>query len=275
MKRPRECGTAIDARRYRFWISEFSGYRNPVTQNRIELWLDQFKPDDRDLAARILDAVLFIGNQHIHTSFREILGGISGWNIIKSKRQGRWFFVPFSGSVGESGDSMVHAFRMATSMSKKQYNNLFIHRSELPLKRLTDKDTVILIDDFSGTGDQACDSWEKLFSELITEGPRIVLILIAATTAALERISDETDLEPICGTTLRNKDGFFHTECTYFTPNEKERILQYCVRADRRKPQGYGDIGLLLVFAHRCPNNTIPILHSSNNDWDGLFPRSD
>jgi len=87
----------------------------------IELWMQQFSPGDRDLAARILDAVLFIGNQGIHTNFRELVNSLDGWNRAKAKRQGRWFFVPFSGSVGESGDSMVHALRMATSMTKKQY----------------------------------------------------------------------------------------------------------------------------------------------------------
>jgi hypothetical protein len=75
---------------------------------------------------------------------------------------------------------MVHTLRMATSMTKKRYSELFIHRSELMTKNAGPEDTVVLVDDFSGTGNQACDAWH-IFEELLTGGPRIVLMLIAAT----------------------------------------------------------------------------------------------
>src|SRR5271157_5101534 len=104
MKKPMNRGTPLDARRFKQWLAEFAGYRNPVTQRMIELWLEQFAPIDQDIAARVLDAVLFIGTQKIHTSFRELLNVLEGWNKVKKNRQGRWFIVPFSGSVGESGN---------------------------------------------------------------------------------------------------------------------------------------------------------------------------
>jgi hypothetical protein len=260
MKKPMNRGTAVDQKRFATWLSEFSGYRNPVTNRMIELWLDQFPPIDQDLAARLLDAVLFISTQKIHTGFRDLLNSLDGWHKTKARRRGRWFFVPFSGSAGESGDSMLHALRMATSMTKRQYSDLFIHRSELVAKNPGPDDTVVLVDDFSGTGGQACDAWH-IFEELLTGGPRIVLMLIAATGDALERIADETELEPICVTTLSRKDNVFSGDCIHFTQGEKNTILSYCTRADPGRPKGYGDSGLLVVLAHQTPNNTIPILH--------------
>jgi len=267
-------GTAVSPIRFARWLAEFSGYRDPVTRAMIEMWIEQFSLRDRDLAARILDAVLFIGNQKIHTSFRELVGSLDGWDRIKSKRRGRWFFVPFSGSVGESGDSMVHALRMAMSMTKKQYSDLFIHRSEIVAKNPGPGDTVVLVDDFSGTGTQACDSWH-IFEELLTGRPRVVLMLIAATQRALARITDETEMEPVCAVTLRHKDDIFHGDCPYFTRGEKNTVLDYCRRADPHQPRGFGDAGLLVVLAHRTPNNTIPILHVTRDEWQGLFPRHD
>ena len=274
MNIPLPCGSVIDGRRYHAWLSQFSGYRNSVTNGMIELWLNQFSPEDRDVAARILDAILFIGNQHIHTNLRELVGALDGWDKVKSKRRGRWFFVPFSGSAGESGDVMVHALRMATSMTKKQYSELFIYRSELVAKNPGPDDTVVLVDDFSGTGNQACNSWH-LFEELLTGGPRVILMLLAATDNALTRISNETGMEPVCGTTLQPKDNFFHSDCTCFSSAEKRKILEYCVKADANQPKGYGEAGLLVVLAHRTPNNTLPILHSTHAGWHGLFPRHD
>ena len=274
MRKPMNRGAAVDGRRFDQWLSQFSGYRNPVTRRMVELWLDQFSPIDQDLAARILDAVLFIGTQKIHTSFRELLDSLEGWHKVKAKRIGQWFFVPFSGSVGESGDSMVHALRMATSMTKKRYSDLFIHRSELVAKNPGPDDTVVLVDDFSGTGTQACDAWH-IFEELLTGGPRTVLMLIAATEAALARIADETEMEPVCATVLSRKDDIFHADCAHFTQGEKNTTLNYCTRADPRRPKGYGNSGLLVVLAHQTPNNTIPILHVTQNEWQGLFPRHD
>jgi hypothetical protein len=274
MKKPMNRGAAVDPKRFARWLAEFSGYRNPVTNRMIELWLEQFPPVDRDLAARLLDAVLFIGNQKIHTSFRELLDGLEGWHKVKSKRRGRWFFVPFSGSAGESGDAMVHALRMATSMTKSQYNDLFIHRSELMGKKPGPDDTVVLVDDFSGTGSQACDSWH-IFEEMLTGGPKVVLMLVAATESALARIADETSMEPVCSTRLSRRDDIFHTECSHFSQGEKNTILNYCTRADSKRPKGYGDSGLLVVLAHQTPNNTIPILHAMRDEWQGLFPRND
>ncbi|MGH7772741.1 MAG: phosphoribosyltransferase-like protein [Candidatus Binatia bacterium] len=273
MNRPRDRGADIDTGRFNWWLSRFAGYRNPVTRGMIELWLRQFSPKDQDLAARVLDAILFISNQHIHICFRNLLDALNGWNQSASRRRGRWFFVPFSGSAGESGDSMVHTFRMATSMNKKKYNDLFIHRSELVIKKPGPTDTVVLLDDFSGTGNQACESWRVVFSELLAGGPRIVLMLVAATKHALDRITEETEMEPICGTTLRGRDNIFHSDCTHFSSAEKDALLTYCTRADSGLPKGYGSAGLIIVLAHQCPNNTIPILHANHGGWQGLFPR--
>lgn len=275
MNRPLDQGCEIGAQRYRRWLAHFAGYRNPVTQQLIELWLEQFSAQDKDLAARVLDSVLFIDHHHIHACFKQLLASLDGWHISPSKRKGQWFFVPFSGSVGESGDSMVHAFRMATSMTNRNCNSLFIHRSELVGKKPSAGDTVVLLDDFSGSGDQACGSWKNPFAELLAGGPRVVLMLVAATSVALERITNETDMEPLCGTTLPPSANIFSPTCRHFADKEKLGLLEYCKRADRTNPKGHRDCGLVVVLAHRCPNNSIPVLHANHNDWQGLFPRHD
>jgi hypothetical protein len=277
MRKPLNRGAAINARRYQRWLAVFAGYRNPVTQALIEMWLSYFPTKDQDLAARILDAVNFIGYQRIQNCFRQVLVSFEalGWHTNQRRRRGRWFFVAFSGSVGESGDRMIHEFRMANSMTRKQFNYLFIHRSELVQNRIGPEDTVVLIDDFSGTGKQASDSWREIFRELLAGGPRVILVLVAATASAIQRIREETDMEVRCCNRLQSSDNIFAIECDHFTEAEKATLLRYCRAANRNLPRGFGDCGLVLVFVHRCPNNTIPILHANHEDWVGLFPRDD
>ncbi len=274
MNTPLARGTAINARRYQRWLDRFVGYQNPVTRNSIENWLDQFDQAHKDIAGRILDSVLFINYQAIQNSFRSLLNSIPGWNIRAAEREGRWFFVPFSGSAGESGDSMLHYFRMANNLSHRRYDSMFIHRSELMTKDLGPDDTVILIDDLSASGTQACESWGTIFGEIITGSPRVLLFLVAATDDAVDKIRDETEMEPHCLKLLTDNDNLFHSSCRHFTNAEKATILTYCEKADRRTPKGFGNRGLLLVFAHRTPNNSIPILHNDNRRWTSLFPRN-
>ena len=121
MKEPGARGSPINNQRYERWLASFTGYAEQVTRRKLELWLDQFEAE-ADIAARVLDAVLFVDHNQVRTTFRQLLESLPGWNYDEGKRKGRWFFVPFSSSVGESGDTMVHIFRMATTMTQARFS---------------------------------------------------------------------------------------------------------------------------------------------------------
>lgn len=273
MQNPLPVGTAIDQARYNQWLASFASYTVQVTQGKVELWLGQFENHDKDAAARILDAIMYFGSAQIMAKYRDLLQGLDGWHIDPDQRQGRWFFVPFSRSSGESGDTMVHRFRMATGMTTKKYDPLFLHRSDLVKAKLTHNDTVVLIDDFSGTGKQASEAWEEVFQELLYGEPRTFLLLIAATETAIETVKQRTDMELVCGALLHKRHNLFDASCKSFSAAEKASILKYCKQANKREPQGWENSGLLVVFEHRCPNNSLPILHANHGNWRGLFPR--
>jgi hypothetical protein len=275
VKKPLPKGTPISPSRIRRWVDDFGGYRYQITEAGIDRWIKQFDGTHKDLAARLLDSVDYIGQTQMSKLFRDILGTIPGWHRDPKKRSGRWRFVAYSGSAGESGDSMLHLFRLANGLDSRKHNDMFVHRRDLLIERLTGDDTVVLIDDFSGTGRQVCNSWREIFQELLPAEPRVFLVLLGAAQSAVDKIQNETNLRPVCGFRLAESDNFFHSACIHFTDAEKGSILKYCRRADAANPQGYGGCGFVVVFAHRCPNNSIPILHSSHTGWMGLFPRHD
>ena len=267
MRRPGQRRTPVDERRFAGWLERFGGYRVQVTRARIEQWLKQFAAGERDLAARILDAVEFYRPDQLSNAYRSILGALPGWSRSAAQRQGRWRFVAFGIHSGESGDAMLTTFRIANGLGGAPFNELFIHKADLLGENLGPGDTVVFVDDFAGTGDQVIGAWTESLGELLPGGPRAFLILVAAVEDARRRIARETPLTVRPFRHLRARDNFFAGECTHFRRAEKERILAYCQRADSTNPQGYGQCGLLLVMAHRCPNNSLPILHARGRSF--------
>jgi hypothetical protein len=280
-------GAPIDARRYRRWISRFGSYRAGIINVTIESWLEQFDAEDQDLAARVLDAVEFYGQSDIYAAYRQALGSLDGWHRLASKREGQWRFAAMSGSAGESGDAMLHHFRVANGLDAKSLNELFVTRSDLfrqtmlpaeDPKRLGTDAVVVLVDDFSGTGTQVCDAWndpETSFSSFLTGVGKIYLILIAASHSARKRISNETPISLMPAHSLHDSDNVFAESCRHFTATDRQKLVHYGQIADRKHPKGFGDCGFVVVFQHRPPNNSIPILHACHRRWTGLFPRHD
>lgn len=278
MKRPLESGTPINGRRYRRWVERFGSYRGGVVNATVESWLNQFSHKDKDLAARILDAVEFYGQSQIHAAYRQALGSLDGWHKAASHRKGKWRFAAMSGSAGESGDGMLYQFRLANKLDAKQYHELFISRRDFLTEKLGPDDTVVLLDDFSGTGKQVCDAWNDpalAFSELLAGVGRVYLVVVAASKAARTRIAAETQISVMPAHELHDGDNVFSDRCTHFSKEDRERLLHYGKIADKERPRGFGDCGFVVVFQHRSPNNSIPILHADHPKWTGLFPRHD
>lgn len=287
MKAPLPRGSAIDAKRYKRWIERFGSYRAGIINVTILSWLEQFETADRDLAARVLDALEFYGQSQIHAAFRQALEGLPGWDTAQSKRNGRWRFAAMSGSAGESGDAMLYQFRLANGLDSKKFKDLFVSRSDLfrqPMlppndpNKLSQDDVVVLLDDFSGSGKQVCDAWndpETSFGALLAGVGKVYLILVAASHAARKKISEETTLSVVPAHQLHEGDNVFSEYCKHFTNGDKTKLRKYGAKADKRNPMGFGKCGLLVVFQHRTPNNSLPILHMDHDRWTGLFPRHD
>jgi hypothetical protein len=274
MRPPLVPGSVIDKVRKRRWYERFLHYRYPPTQAEIDDWIGQFDDAHSDLAARLLDSVEVVNRQQIDQAFRTLMNTLPGWHRFKTRRHGRWRFVPYSISAGESGDVMVAYLRQALGMRQKQYSRLFIQPQNLPRERLNEDDTVVLVDDFAGTGDQACGSWDRFFKELVGDVGTVYLLVAAASKRAQDEIGKRTDVQLMAHFNLLESDNIFSEACHHFTREEKIALLGYCQQNFPEAPRGYGDCGLIFVLQHDCPNNSIPILHSQRkNMWLPLFPR--
>ncbi len=173
---------------------------------------------------------------------------------------------------------MLHHFRVANRLDAKHLNELFVSRSDLFRESKSAEDVVVLLDDFSGTGTQVCEAWNDpvtSFGSLLAGVGKVYLILVAASRAARRKISDETAICPVPAHELGEGDNVFSERCQHFTNADRIKLLQYGKIADKKRPRGFGDCGFVVVFQHRAPNNSIPILHADHSKWTGLFPRHD
>ena len=254
------------------WYDRFRFYRHGPSREDIVFWLNQFTDEHRPIAARVLDQVLILSDAEIHQGYHNALSGLAGWSIDQAQRSGRWVFVGLGGQA-ESGAAMLHMFREANRLTSDVHQGLFASLSELPSLKLTAHDTVLFVDDFSGTGEQFSKRWET-YQELVSCEARTFLVLAAATSTALERLKANGDLQVIVEVVLGPEHNVFHDGCPIFTAQEKNHLLSYCRRADRRKPKGWGDCGLLFVISRKTPNNSLPILHVTTRTWKGVFPRT-
>jgi hypothetical protein len=271
MRAPSRRGAAVDDARFDGWLDRFRFYRHPPNKTAIQSWLNRFANGERDLAARILDCVEVIPDIRIQEGYQQALRNLPGWNTNKQERDGNWFFVGF-GDAGESGPSMVRTFREANHLTAERYDYLFCNILEIPSKKLTAADTIVFIDDFSGTGRQVCKKW-RIISELIATDAQCFLILTAATDEAIRKIQQETELTVRVKFRIQNNENIFAASCQRFNAVERQALLPYCTIADAKEPMGFGGCGLLYVLSHKTPNNSVPILHANHRRWHGLFPR--
>ena len=264
-------GTAISPARISSWVEYFSSYRKAPTKKDINAWLARFSDQHQDLAARVLDCTKIISETEILQGYRDILQSLPGWDSAEHNRQGKWYFVGF-GQAGESGGEMLRKFREANALSSSQHDPLFKTSTDLPFLELTAQDTVVFIDDFSGSGKQITDHWPTV-KELLSSQAKTYLVLTACTEAARKRITEKTDTELKYSHPLRDDDNVFSPRCKHFNREEAKTLEDYGKKTKNGNSRGYGGCGLLFVLSHKTPNNSLPILHANNEHWVGLFPR--
>jgi hypothetical protein len=272
MKAAANRGAPVDAARMTQWVRRFRYYRQPPDEEAIRSWLESFREGSRDVAARILDCVEVISESQIQAGYRSSLRKIPGWAPTKRERDGNWYFAGF-GYAGESGQAMVRIFREANKLNDARHDDLFCTVADIPSKRLTAADTIVFIDDFSGSGQQVCDRWNKNGIGFLVADAQAHLVVTTATDDAIKKIEKETTLTVHSHYRLHANDNFFSERCDRFTQAEKNAILHYCKIADATHPRGFHETGLLYVLQHKTPNNSLPILHANHAQWTGLFPR--
>ena len=151
---------------------------------------------------------------------------------------------------------------------------------------------ITILDDIIATGHSLAQNVTKFVNEnesvLRKLNLPIILVALAATAEGEVHVRTEIgkidwlDFDLRVCDPLVEREFAFSRNGIWTDVDELERAKALCIDLGasiyRNDPLGYGGQGLLIVFPDTCPNNSLPILHSSAHPastrrWTPLFPR--
>lgn len=177
-------------------------------------------------------------------------------------------FLPL-GNPSESGTSLLYYFRQENSLSKKSFE----------FNEKISYENVVYIDDVTISGTQA-DTYIK---EKEFNCPNKFILAFIATDAALDYLKEkQKQVKTLCAIQLDDRSKCFTSE-TFVFSGANGKILQklaFSVCNDYGKDifncaLGFDNGQQLFGFYYNTPDNTLPIIWSSRNNWIPAFPRYD
>jgi len=188
------------------------------------------------------------------------------------------------GNPSESGTHLLYYFRQENSLGKEYFINTHETTSrnsesgELEIRDKTIKEYVF-IDDLCGSGTQACDYSKDVVAEIKALNPsaKVSYYVLFAMKDGINKVKNESKFDVVdCVYELDDSFKCFSSSSRHYSAeNLKVRGKNIASKYGRNlfcDALGYSDCQLLLGFLHNTPDNTLPIIWSSDN-WKPIFKR--
>jgi len=234
-------------------------------------WLGQFKSQHWPLALGLAKTIQYYSSACIDNQLRAL--GKAMLQHIKREAVpfSSVFYVP-AGGPGESGQDIARRYRNINSLRPRK--NQFVDIVTLPERLFKcKKPMVVFLDDFIGTGEQICNFWSAVVSQLVPEYLPMYLGVVVAYNEGLERVEDESPIKVIPVHTLDSQHQLLHATDSQFDKNQKRILKGYCEKWGNH-PLGYHDMAALVSFFHGTPNNAPSVVRGSKRQrpYRGLLP---
>lgn len=186
------------------------------------------------------------------------------------------------GVPGESADAMMRLLTQTVKPALK--NKMFITSvpEDYPC------DTLILVDDCIGSGEQFIEFWEnaqinggKLLREWCKEKNihAYYLCLVAFDKTIVRLRDDYKDITIVPIEEISEKHGIFNIDNEVWDDaqelNEAKSNIQALIREKGIAILGYDNLDFGVILHNSIPDWSLPILHKEKNDWRLLVERKD
>ncbi|MEN6554241.1 MAG: hypothetical protein ABFC34_15285 [Methanobacterium sp.] len=241
----------------------------PISQEKIEAWLSNFDNNkDRIIALNLLDKLKYITNQNlkpfIRSSYNLLLSFLNADDLANCN-------ISSIGGLTSGSTHLAKLFEEENRIEKKHF------RSFESLKSLTKengkKDTLILIDDFIGSGNYYV-KWYDDNHDLLDSFLQVIYMSLIGLKKGIINIEQRNKTKVLVADILDADQQVI--DGTLFDPKEKQEIREllekYSLRISSEYIYGYDNCQLLLAFEDNIPNNTLGIFWKSKK-WIPLIER--
>ncbi len=264
---------------------------------RCRTWMKQFH--DRDcalLGATLLDNLIYRSRPQVEALLKTVL---TGPDLNGPDAEHDFSLIEMLRSRVDPGVRLSPVIRLDQSPTKSGTYVLRLLARSLRLNERWMKwpqalfnapehiHTVILVDDFCGTGSQFADFITLTkFDAFMQSRPqcKVVYLTAAAHTDGLAKIAENySQIQVLPAETLNLDQNFFLGNALKRFKgaiNDAELRESYDKIASEAGfllssvgPLGYEDQALTYAFAHGTPNNTLPIYWYQNERWSSLVDR--
>ncbi len=275
--------------------------------DQYNLWLDNFKEDEKIYAMFLLSKFMYFDNETIRELMQRVYEDLYRRPIIHEirkhegltkdeaiierdfkKRLERTRFLSI-GNPSESSAHLLYYFRQENRLERDLFINahqLYTHTQDgdviIAKSLVKDIDKVVVLDDFCGSGSQATTFDKEFVVNLKKDKPELIIdyYSLFAIEKGLNKVSNLHYNRVRSIFILDESYKCFSDNSRFFTTNEehiKRACRTICNKYGRhlepRNPLGYKNCQMLLGFHHNTPNNTLPIFWSEKKAWNPIFKR--
>jgi hypothetical protein len=262
--------------------------KNAVTPIEVLNWFSNFDEKEIPKALKVLEFLEVFTEKELVELWEDRLNKLCE-NAAKSSE----IYIMPIGDYGKSGTLMVYYLKKAPSFSRIKQKVVFIEKPEA-LEYAKEKhllkmnSTFVLLDDFIGSGESIVNFYKKhvqpkleAMGEVANFGILSLFSIKKGTEHIMEEISPDFLVSEIKIPVFSSRNSVFGyrkymiqiREFCYSHGINLFEIKDRKTQEVRLHPLGYEDSQALICFPYTTPNNTLPIIWSSKNNWRPLFPR--
>ena len=246
-----------------------------VLPSKLVRWFENFEEEDLPLIYDMLQVFEYITFSEMQYRLEDLLKSI----FDDLEGHDKVLVVPF-GKFGKSGTLVSYPLTHSDFYESKSKEGRIIISNDFKKFENVDITTIILLDDFIGTGRTFCEDYVDMGLESWLDSKNITKRYILSTVIMSKgkRKINETFPDIKIYAQERHKIfkkndspiGFFGNVNDYEQVNDKyEKII----KVSKGYKKGYRGSESLIAFTHGTPNNTIPIIWWENKKWIPLLPR--
>ena len=252
----------------------FNPFEGDIGGDEIKRWLDQFEKTEQPLIMKLLKEFKYYSSKKVNLLLRKLWAMIL--NDLKTSIDNVWF-VPV-GYVAKSGSAIAYFFKKVNNLNIDK----FISINEINSIKVGNETTIVFLDDYIGSGNQASMFWNsRIKEEYIDKSCHSLFYgVLVGLNEGIRKVETDTDFKVQAVDVFSEKDLPFSEKSKIFD-NRKEKeeikkiIKKYGEKFFPEYPLGYNSLSTLIGFFYSTPNSTFPIFWSKENAWKPLLPHGE